>query len=144
MIYYDFLNNLIMSYCQNPTGFVHGFSKDHFCHLEIFNFNQILHRRRRYNGLLHWTLKFSWRHPGSRDNVLKGQFSKGNNSKSSWSIDFKFGVYLSWEKVYPKIARMWLWRHLMNIYEGMNFLEIRLHLRIFGKCSLYLLYLLGQ
>ena len=102
LIYYDFFNNLIMSHCQNPTGFVHGFSKDHFCHLEIFNFYQILHRRRRYNGLSHWTLKFSWRHPGSRDNVLKGQFSKGNNSKSSWSIDFKFGVYLSWEKVYPK------------------------------------------
>ena len=35
-------------------------------------------------------LKFSWRHHGSRDNALKWQFSKGNNNKSAWSIDFNF------------------------------------------------------
>ena len=80
-------------------------------------------------------LIFMWRHRVSHDSVSKGQISKVNICKREWSIDFNFGVHLSWEEVYPKFALMWLWRHLMNIYDVMKFLEICLHLSIFGKRS---------
>ena len=80
-------------------------------------------------------LIFLWRHRVSRDSVSKGQISKVNICKREWTIDFNFGVYLSWEEVYPKIAVMWLWRHLMNIYDVMKFLEIPIHLSIFGERS---------
>ena len=78
-------------------------------------------------------LNILWRHRVSRDSVLKGQISKGNICKSEWSIDFSFGVYLSWEEMYQKIAIIWQWCHLMNINEVMTFHHFVIYLSNWGK-----------
>ena len=44
-------------------------------------------------------------------------------------MNFNVGVYLSWEKVYPKIALMWLWRHLIQRWILFRHLQINLRMR---------------
>ena len=118
---------------KNPIDFVHGFVWAILPIKQTLISMKCLHTHWRCDETVFTSFEYVWRHRESRDGVLKGQTSQGDICKSSWSIDFNFDVYLSWEGVYPKIALMWLWRHLMNINEGMNFSHFVLYLSMLGQ-----------
>ena len=119
-IYYDFMNILIMSLLKCHwlcTCFLGAISpiKQKLISIKFSTHINAIQK------LYLTPLIFLWRHRVSRDSVSKGQISKVNICKREWTIDFNFGVYLSWEEVYPKIAIIWKWCHLMNIDEVMTF-----------------------
>ena len=73
----------------------------------------------------------SWRHRVSRDIAF---CSNSNRIKLEWSIVLKLTTYLSWEKVYPKMAFICLWRHHVNNYDVTKFSDFRLQLSVFRQC----------
>jgi len=91
LIYYDFMNILIMSLLKCHwlcTCFLGAISpiKQKLISIKFSTHIDAIPK------LYLTPLIFLWRHRVSRDSVSKGQISKVNICKREWSIDFNFGV----------------------------------------------------
>ena len=101
----DFFFLLLPLVGENPIGFVHGFVEGNWAIKQNSIFSKFCKSIKAIMKL--WLPPFisSWRHRVSLDDAIIGQISNSYFSKSTRAIKIIFGVYLSWEKVYPKIAQ---------------------------------------